>query len=114
MTGYNDLLRIRRIEEHATKMGFRMAFPSYGYRYDDGVALIPADDHWPIFARDANVFVGTLEEAENWLNGIEWGFNYLKMLRVTTDQKIARKEQDYRNTVLAATLATNEKEGNND
>jgi hypothetical protein len=104
MTGYNDILRFRQFEERIAKLGFRMGYPEHGYRREDTLALMPEGDHWPVYARDANVFIGTLAETEVWLNGMEWGVNYLKMLKVVDDKKIHRKEQDYRNEQLANTI----------
>jgi hypothetical protein len=57
------------------------------------VALKPRDeDAVPIYARDTEVFRGTLEELEVWLRGVEWARDYDRMLRISDDKKRAQGE----------------------
>lgn len=101
MSGYNFVLRLRRFEQEIDKLGFRMAHPKHGYREHDAVALMPKDDNaLPIYARDAELFVGTIEQAEEWIRGIQWARDYDRMLRVSDEKKRSRKEQDERNRQL--------------
>lgn len=103
MTGYNTVLTIRKLEEQIKKMGFRMGYPKNS-EYDEFssmISLMPLDDKLPLYSRDAALFTGTIEDAIQWLRGIEFGINYLKMLKIVTDEKITRKEQDERNRQLA-------------
>lgn len=104
MSGYHTILRIRRLEEEVNKLGFRMGNPKHGnYRqeFGDVVALFPKDDCLPIYSREAELFVGTLEEMEVWLRGWQKAVEYHRMLIGNTFEKtVARKEQDYRNREL--------------
>lgn len=104
MAGYNAILRIRRLEEEVDKLGFRMGNSKHGnYRqeFGDVVSLFPKDDTFPIYSRDAEIFVGTLEEMEVWLRGFQKANEYHRMLIGNNFQKtIERKEQDYRNKFL--------------
>jgi hypothetical protein len=104
MSGYHTILRIRRLEEEIDKLGFRMGNPKHGnYRqeYGDVVALFPKGDCLPIYSRDAELFVGTLEEMEVWLRGWQQAYTYHNMLiGKTFETKVKRKEQDYRNNIL--------------
>jgi len=104
MAGYHTILRFRRIEETVDKMGFRMGNPKHGgYRdeYGDTVALFPKDDAFPIYSRDAEMFVGTLEEMEVWLRGFQKAQEYHRMLIGRNfEKKVERFEQDYRNREL--------------
>lgn len=104
MAGYHTILRIRRLEETVDKMGFRMGNPKHGgYRdeYGDIVALFPKDDTFPIYSRDAEMFVGTLEELDVWLRGWQRAYEYHSMLMGRNFEKnVQRKEQDYRNQHL--------------
>lgn len=106
MAGYALLLRIRRLEEQCAQMGFRMAHSKHGYarEFGDVVALYPAEDALPVYSRDAELFVGTFDDLERWLQGVEWAQRYYKMLRLVDDKKVARKEQDERNRRLVAVL----------
>ena len=94
MSGYNTILRVQRLEEQIDRLGFMFCHPKHGYGGDaDYVALKPKDaDAVPIYSRDAELFVGTLEDLAVWLRGVEWARSYDKMLRITDDKKRARAE----------------------
>jgi len=95
MSGYQTILRIRRIEETVAKLGFMLSNSRYGWDNSnpDMVALKPRDeDAVPNYARDTEVFCGTLEELEVWLRGVEWARDYDRMLRISDDKKRAQGE----------------------
>lgn len=108
MSGYHTILWIRRIEERVDKLGFRMGNSKHGnYRqeFGDTVTLFPKEDSMPIYARDAELFSGSLEQLEYWLNGLEWSRQYDDSLIGKNIKKLrARKEQDYRNRKLLKTI----------
>lgn len=114
MSGYHTILRIRRLEEEVDKLGFRMSNPKHGnYRqeYGDVVALFPKEDALPIYSREAEIFVGTLEEMEVWLRGWQKATEYHRMLIGNTFEKtVTRKEQDYRNRELLRRISEAGKE----
>lgn len=95
MAGYNLVLKLRQLEEEVNKLGFMFAHSRHNYNneYGDVVALKPKDtDSVPIYARDAELFVGTLTDLEYWLRGVEWARNYDRMLKLSDDKKRAAKE----------------------
>ena len=109
--GYNTILKLRNVEALANSMGFRFALSNHsGYTtsgydtYKDVIALYPLDDKLPDYTRDAELFLGDLDEVATFLRGIQWGTNYLKMLKLVTNEKIERKEQDIRNKQLLTIL----------
>ena len=107
MSGYQTILRIRRMEETVEKLGFMMANSKHGWDHNnpDMIALKPRDaEAVPIYSRDAEVFYGTLEELEVWLRGVEWARNYDMMLKVSDEKKRARREQDLRNSMMMQRL----------
>ena len=114
MAGYHTILRIRRLEEEVDKLGLRMGNSKHGnYRqeFGDVVALFPKDDTYPIYSRDAELFVGTIEEMEVWLRGFQKAFEYHRMLiGRNCEDKVKRKEQDYRNQVLLSKIKGEENE----
>ena len=114
MAGYHTILRIRRLEEEVDKLGLRMSNSKHGnYRqeFGDVVALFPKDDAFPIYSRDAEIFVGTLEEMEVWLRGFQKSNEYLRMLMGRNfEDRVKRKEQDYRNQQLMRKIAEAGKE----
>ena len=105
--GFNTILRIRRIEEDCAKMGFRLGHSKHGnyhQEFGDILSISPKDDALPIYCRDAELFNGTLDDLERWMQGAQWMKQYLEILRLIDDKKIARKEQDERNRQLMRIL----------
>lgn len=106
MTGIAFLRKFRAIEEQADKLGFQIAASKYFAREYDAVALCPKGaDCLPVYARDAEMFVGSIEELERWLAGVEWARQYDTMVFGSRhNKKRERLEQDYRNRYLANLL----------
>ncbi|NDI17913.1 MAG: hypothetical protein EBY83_08145 [Verrucomicrobia bacterium] len=106
MSGWNQIQQVRILEERADKLGLKFAPYRHDDRYGANVALIPKDlDALPIYTRDADVFVGTLEGAAYWMQGVEWAREYDRMvIDRKMDAKRARKEQDERNLQLMKML----------
>lgn len=104
MAGYQAILNLRRLEERVDRLGMRMGNPKHGnYRQEFGdlVSLFPKDDNLPIYSRDAEIFVGTLESMVDWLNGFEKAREYDFMLfKGKHNERRERKEQDIRNQQL--------------
>jgi hypothetical protein len=113
MSGYNTVLKIRRLEEECEGLGFMFAASRHGsYLGNDVISLKPKDqDSLPVYSRDAELFVGTVEELEIWLQGLAWARNYDRMLfGLRHDRNRERKEQDERNRQLMKMIATGAKE----
>lgn len=105
MTGYNAVLKLRNFETKIDQLGFRIARPKYGHREHDVIALLPKDElALPVYSRDAELFVGTIEQAEEWIAGIEWARQYDLFLKLSDDKRRVRKEQNQRNANLLNTL----------
>lgn len=105
MSGFETVMFVDRVRDHAARLGFRLCAPAHHFVEHDRVALRPIDsDTLPVYSRDAELFTGTLEQLEQFLNGIEWARNYDRILRVSDDTKRKRKEQDCRNQNLARLL----------
>lgn len=107
MSGYSAILFMQRLIKECDELGFMMAHSKHGnsVNYGDVVALKPKDkDALPIYARDAELFAGTLEQLEVWLRGVKWARDYDRMIRLSTDDRRERKEQDERNRILVRML----------
>jgi hypothetical protein len=106
MAGWNTLRKIQVLRERADLLGMQFA----PYRHDDpnadNVALIPRDQNaLPIYTRDAILFAGSLEGADQFMQGIVWARHYDRMVvDRNIDTKRVRKEQDERNRQLLKTL----------
>jgi hypothetical protein len=101
MSGNNNIRKVRRIEERVHGMGLRIGYPRYRTGEDgDMLSLMPRDHEWPLYSRDAELFIGTIDSATSWLDGLEFARNYDDMLKVCSRTKRERKEQDYRNKEL--------------
>jgi hypothetical protein len=66
---------------------------------------VPKDQEaLPIYSRDAELFVGSLERLEDWMAGVRWAREYDMMLKLSDDKKRAAAEQKERNRQLMRTL----------
>lgn len=113
MSGYQTVLEVRRLEEDLAKMGLRMCYSRNGGSWNgervDMVAVKPMDaESLPIYARDAELFVGTLRDLRSWLIGVEWARGYDMMLRLSNDKKREAKEQNVRNENLIRRMKNEE------
>ena len=100
MSGIELIQKIHRLEDDVDSLGLRMVRPQYhsGVGYGNTIALIPKDaSSLPVYSRDAEIFIGTLEELDHWLIGVAWARNYDILLRLSDPKKRERKEQDKRN-----------------
>jgi len=107
MSGYNLVRKIKFLEEKCSELGFLMCHSNhFDNSFGDLLAVKPKDvESLPPYSRDAEMFIGTLNDLERWLEGIEWARKYDRMLfGVKHDEKRVRKEQDYRNEVLVKIL----------
>ena len=105
MTGYQTILKIRRVEERANKLGFKFTGPKHGSYDDDVIGLAPLDaEALPLYGRNAEIICGTLRDIEVFIVGAEWARQYDSMLKISDEKKRERKEQDYRNRQLMAKL----------
>lgn len=108
MSGYHTVMMVERIKERADKLGFTLCYPRHGWGGSDRVdtvAIKPKDnDALPIYARDTQLFNGTIEQLDSFFTGIEWARQYDDMLRLSNEKKRERKEQDERNRKLVAML----------
>jgi hypothetical protein len=79
--------------------------------FGDVVALKARDECLPIYSRDAELFVGTIEELERWIQGFQFARKYDSMiLGKKHDALRDRKEQDYRNVRLLKQIETGKAE----
>jgi hypothetical protein len=110
MSGWSTIETIRRLETQVDNLGFKFAKSRHS-DWTEGhgsVSLIPKDqDSLPLYCRDAEVFVGSLESLQQWLAGVEWARNYDMMLRVSDDAKRSAAEQKERNKQLMRTIKEN-------
>ena len=103
MSGWNTIQRIKRIEEEIDRLGFKFAKSKHtDWSEDHGaLSLLPKDhEALPIYTRDAELFVGSLERLEDWINGVRWAREYDRMLKISDDDKRAKAEQKEKNRIL--------------
>ena len=107
MAGYGAVEQLRRLETEVDKLGFMLCAPKNRWTDDlsDLVAIKPKDqDSLPIYSRDTEVFVGTLDQLQIWVRGVYWARNYDEMLKLSNEKKREKKEQDERSRRLIAKL----------
>jgi len=112
MSGFETVLKIRRLERECDELGLMFSQSKHGSYYGgDVLALKPKDQNsLPVYSRDAEVFLGTIAELEVWLRGIQWARQYDRMVfGVKHDKTRERKEQDERNRQLMTMIKGEEK-----
>jgi len=103
MSGWNAIQRIKRIEEEIDRLGFKFKRPKHGdwESEERSLSLVPKDhEALPIYSRDAELFIGSLERLEDWINGVRWARQYDMMLKLSDDDKRAKAEQKEKNRIL--------------
>jgi hypothetical protein len=107
MAGWNTIQRIRNIEEQVDKLGFKFSKSKHSDWSEDhgALSLVPKDhEALPIYTRDAELFVGSLERLEDWMAGVRWAREYDMMLKLSDEKKRAAAEQKEKNRILMRTI----------
>jgi hypothetical protein len=107
MSGWETIQRIKRVEQLVDELGFKFAKSKHSEWTDNhgALSLKPKDpDALPIYSRDAELFIGTVERLEDWLAGVQWAREYDRMLKLSDDKKRNSAEQKERNRQLMRTL----------
>ncbi len=108
MSGWNTIQRIKNLEQEIDLLGFKFSKSRHGdfSNLEGTLSLVPRDhEALPIYSRDAELFVGSLERLEDWLAGVRWARDYDRMtINKNMDQQRKRKEQDMRNRHLMQTV----------
>jgi len=106
MSGWNHIRQIRKLEERADLLGMKFTAYKHDDMYGENVALVPKDrDALPIYSRDAELFAGSLEHADKFMQGVLWAREYDRMVvDRKMDEKRKRKEQDERGRQLIKML----------
>jgi hypothetical protein len=107
MSGWETIQRIKRVEQMIDELGFKFSKSKHSEWTDNhgALSLKPKDpDALPIYSRDAELFIGTIERLEDWLAGVRWAREYDMMLKLTDEKKRNNAEQKERNRQLMRTL----------
>ena len=107
MSGWNTVQRIKRVEQLVDEIGFKFSKSKHSDWTEDhgALSLVPKDhEALPIYSRDAELFVGSIERLEDWLSGVKWARDYDMMLRLSDDKKRGAAEQKEKNRQMMRTL----------
>lgn len=110
MAGWNVIKQIRELELRADRLGMKLA-PFHYDNFGENVALVPKDqDSLPIYTRDAQLFAGSLEGADHFMQGIMWAREYDRMVvDKNIDQKREKKESLLRQQELLKMIKNSDK-----
>ena len=114
MIGWNTIEKLRDIEKQIDELGFKFSKSKHSDFTDDhgALSLVPKDaDSLPIYNRDAELFVGSLERLEDWLAGVQWARDYDRMLKLSNETKRKAGEQQQRNRQLMQILKEGKRSG---
>lgn len=105
VAGWQLLRKYRDIEERVNSMGLKMGPSKYSGMEFDTIALFPKDeDSLPIYNREAEVFIGTLQDIEQWLRGVDWARKYDELMKVSNNEKRQTSERKYQQRELLKTI----------
>jgi hypothetical protein len=111
--GWVDLERMKRVEAKANELGFKFTSGNSGWvdgdRTNQMIYVKPKDDCLPHYSRDAQLYCGTLESIETWLEGLQFARNYDETLKLGNDKKRSEREQVERNRQLLQMVKTGKK-----
>lgn len=107
MSGINIVTKVQRIVKTAEEMGFALCYPRHGGGGEDFIGLRPLDDKFPIYGRDDEIWSGSLEQADAFFAGIQFAREYDRVLKISTQAKRERAEQNIRNRELVQLLKQN-------
>jgi len=104
MSGWVAIEKMQNLERSIDNLGLKFARCEI-FDNQASVCLVPKDhEALPIYSRDAEIYHGSLESVEYWLQGVEWARDYDRMNKISTDEKRAAAEQRERNQQLMRTL----------
>jgi hypothetical protein len=110
MSGYQSVLELRRLEADLDGLGLMLCNPKHGNwssdTFSDRAGVKPKDaEALPVYARDAELFTGTLEQIRTWMIGVRWARDYDLMLRLSDEKRRTKKEDDYRHRDMLQNLS---------
>lgn len=100
VAGWQLLRDYRLTEERANKLGLKFAASKFSGIEFDTIALIPLDEHLPIYNREAEVMAGSLADISSWLRGVEWSREYDNLMMGKNDEKRKTAESKYQQREL--------------
>ncbi len=110
VAGWQLLQSFRKTEERANKIGLKFGASKFSGMEFDTIALVPFDEHLPIYNREAEVFQGTLQDIEKWIQGVEWARKYDELMKVSNDATRQLKERKYQQRELLKTIRDGKRE----
>jgi len=96
MTTWNDIERVRCLDELCEKLGFTYQPDGYGTSH----ILLNATDELVVYAKHISLYRGNVEDMINFLKGWEQAHLYLNILGAINEKRIERSKLDYRNKHL--------------
>jgi len=109
VAGWQLLKNFRDVEARANKIGLKFGPSKYSGMEFDTIALVPFDEHLPIYNREAEVFTGSLQDIDKWLQGITWARNYDDLMKVSNDDKRQAAENKYQQRELLRVIRDGER-----
>ena len=109
VAGWQLLQSFRNVEVRANKIGLKFGPSKFIGMQFDTIALVPFDEHLPIYNREAEVFAGSLRDIDKWLEGIAWARKYDDLMKVSNDEKRETAERKYHQRELLRIIKDGER-----
>lgn len=112
MTGYATIQQISKVTDSLANLGLQLTRSRHSCsresEYD--IAVIPLNDGVPIYNREVEICVGSLEKISAWLAGVEWAREYDNICGLKSDQRRVKAEQSVLESRLMKALKSGDQE----
>ena len=111
MTSLKRLQQIESLQRQLEAQGMRVEVRNMNMVFPNSqeveiVAVYPSVTGLPHYARDAELFIGTLDDVQLWISGVQWLTAYYNLLGIDNGAKREQKEQAERERQLLHALGT--------
>lgn len=104
MITHDTVKYVKRFEERIKRHGFKMVADKWGN--SSAISLVPDEDSYPSYSRDKVFASGSMEQLNEFLDGVEWSRDYYRdILKLYTTDKVDKKEQQIRNRITMNNLS---------
>lgn len=97
---YSSIMEIERLTTKAKSFGLKIQRAKFSSGDYNPIALVPLDDHWPSYSRDAELYTGTVSELIAFMDGLDRMRTYYRTIDLIDDDKLAAAEQRVRNQIV--------------
>lgn len=95
MTGYATIHHVSKVTNSLADLGLQLTRSrhSRSENNEKDIAVIPLNNGVPIYNREVEICVGSLEHISAWIEGVKWARRYDEKCGLKSDQRRPQAEQ---------------------